>query len=246
MDGERVDARRSSSPGPGGVASLSPATRERLLSAEVSPACVLRATSPPSEAGAPRASTPPQPPPERRGSPLSRIPQDPAPAWKCPVVDRQATAGAIGAELRERLVRGLCTVPELLAALDQEGLDVNGRDEDGHALLHFAAGYGRVPVVEALVSRAEADLEPVDKWGKVPMDWAEQARQDTAAMAIRREAARRGVELTSFTQRHYNVTREEMAQQVHEMLYKPAGLGKPVCVPPELMLHHPRPVRPAT
>lgn len=44
-----------------------------------------------------------------------------------------------------------------------------------HSLLHYAAGYGQEEVTRELLA-AGAALEPLDKWGKAPADWAIQAR----------------------------------------------------------------------
>jgi len=54
--------------------------------------------------------------------------------------------------------------------------DVNLLDGGGRTALHFAAGWGRVDVVAALLARG-ALLEPRDMWCKAPVDWALQAGQ---------------------------------------------------------------------
>ena len=69
---------------------------------------------------------------------------------------------------------------------------VDARDPGGRTPLHFAAGWGQLDIVRLLLERGAA-LEPRDEWGKAPVDWARQADQADAVVALRVEAVHRGV-----------------------------------------------------
>ena len=83
---------------------------------------------------------------------------------------------------------------EALWLLDRadERTPVDARDPGGRTPLHFAAGWGRMEIVRLLLERGAA-LEPRDAWGKAPVDWARQADQKDAVVALRVEAVHRGV-----------------------------------------------------
>lgn len=70
-------------------------------------------------------------------------------------------------------------------------VDVDALDEGGRTALHFASGWGRMDIISALLERG-ASLEPRDKWGKAPVDWARQADQTGAVTVLRIEAIHRG------------------------------------------------------
>lgn len=106
-------------------------------------------------------------------------------------------------------------------------VDVNLLDGGGRTALHFAAGWGRLDCVRALVARGAA-LETRDMWRKAPVDWALQARQAEVVQLLRIEAVKRGVwggrgsvaPLTTMTEATVGKTHEEVEKDVRDFTHK--------------------------
>jgi hypothetical protein len=105
---------------------------------------------------------------------------------------------------------------------DERRRGVDDLDPGGRTPLHFAAGWGRMDVVAALLERGAA-LEIRDMWRKAPIDWALQADQEDAVTALRVEAVRRGIwggrgraaPLTTASEAVYGKTAEELQEEIN-------------------------------
>ena len=106
-------------------------------------------------------------------------------------------------------------------------VDVNLLDGGGRTALHFAAGWGRLECVQALMARG-ASLETRDAWHKAPVDWALQAHQSEVVQLMRIEAVKRGVwggrgqvaPLTTMTEATVGKTHEEVQRDVQAFTEK--------------------------
>jgi len=124
-------------------------------------------------------------------------------------------------ELHERARMG--DAREVTRLLDSGAFELEAKDPAGRTALHFAVGFGRLDVVEALLRRGCA-LEPRDFWKKAPVDWGIQARHDACVEALRVEAVKRGVwggrgrvaPLKTYYEHCYNLTAEQVEAMVAE------------------------------
>jgi ankyrin repeat protein len=78
---------------------------------------------------------------------------------------------------------------DIVRTLLDAGADPNAFGPHGHAALHVAGVYGRIPMMKLLLSRgASLDLRDREYRG-TPVGWAEYHRHDRAAAFLRRRAA---------------------------------------------------------
>jgi ankyrin repeat protein len=69
-----------------------------------------------------------------------------------------------------------------------DGIDIDGQNEDGQTLLHWAAQQGRTDAVELLIQHGAA-LDILDRAGKTPLQAAEERGQTEVAALLRRHGA---------------------------------------------------------